>query len=634
MRGIVVSIVVLYSAVSFSSSQCRYFYGPAKRELKLISFALDSHVQRKEITDDLARRSINRFLKIMEPLNFIFLKSEIKNFQELPKPKLEEFKKELTESETREFHEFVQRVAGSRISILASKLLSKKSVRDEIEKRMEHYEKDYDQMLKPAERPDTLAQLESNFIDYMARRASYYKNEGNGALTTRQALVMAIRYFRQELMNNSYLYNNSMLPSLIVKSFVDSLDAHSGLVMGREYQEYAQMFGAEQVGIGAVLSGNFKGYEIIKVNPDSGADRAKLQAGDIITHIKVTEERNALFAPHLQSQKKEWLPIRSLDMTNVIRHLVSGEPQTTLDLKILRDGKTLDFRVERYTIKRSESLLHSHMYSTSDGNVAYVKLDSFYENAGDHVIKMIRDLKFQKAKGLILDLRWNGGGSVPEFQKILGIFVKKGPALVAQDAEGRTHALPIKEDMTYLSSLWDGPLIVLVNKGSASASEALSGALKDYGRAVIIGEDTSTYGKGSMQDIVPISQSMILKVTGHLFSSPNGGHRQFDGVAPDIIIENPNKYNFARERDLDNVIPPPSLEPTFLLENRNSFIKDKPRLVEFMETALRDYKESAADTSLPATSKSETGKGQSVDKVLDKTVFLMSRWISGRNVPK
>lgn len=120
-------------------------------------------------------------------------------------------------------------------------------------------------------------------------------------------------------------------------------------------------------------------------------------------------------------------------------------------------------------------------------------------------------------------------------------FVKKGPAMVIKSSNGTTEVLPIiTNNRSEQPLLWNKPLIVLVDRQSASASEALSGALKDYDRALIIGENDSTFGKGSMQQMVPFGQDLTVKITGHLFASPSGGHRQFDGIKPDIIIAKAN----------------------------------------------------------------------------------------------
>lgn len=616
MKNLTLSLFLSLSVTSIASPLCLYHYGPQKTELRLIYSALTYHVEKKELSEELTRHSIKNFLEIMDPFKFIFTKEEVQNFLDISKEDLTAMRKELTSSPSRNFHAYIQKLASERLYNFITAFNKNKDIRSEVEKRIELYEVNPQLLSDLSQRPESFDQSISQFFDYMAAQALKNKKISSQKMSTRESLVMAIRDFREEVIENSYLYQNPQLPFLISKSFIDALDAHSSLLMGPENHEMInRLFRSEFAGLGIGITPNMKGLQIEEVSPGYGAEKAGLQKNDIITHIKVTEKQKENFYLPLDSKNQSWLPIRALSKGRVIDELLLGNPNSFAEIRILREGRPLEVKVQRFTISKSETSLHSKLYSTPQGNVAYVKLDIFYNRAGDHIAKLIKNLKKQRAEGLVLDLRFNGGGSVMEFQKILGLFVKEGPAMITKSSNGDTTVLPIiKEETHPLFPLWNKPVIVLVNKYSASASEALSGALKDYDRAIIIGEDASTYGKGSMQSVRPLGDMATAKITEQLFSSPAGGHKQFDGVKPDILIEGPSKKNFAFERDLENAIKP--YRSSDQLQNSNPFIENKKQLIKKLNKTLKTYR-----------NQDQTSE-KIEDETLAKSVFLMSEWMS------
>lgn len=568
------------------------------------------------LTEDLLRRSVKNYIETMDPFKFLLTKEDVKNFQELSPENLARFKKELTSSENRNFHTNIQRMVREKLKSFITIFNTNKEVRDEVERRIELYQENPQLKSNLSEHPENYDQSASQFLDYMASQALFHKRTASEKLSTHEALIMAIRSFRQEVSEHEFLYEQDNLPFLISKSVIDSLDAHSSLLMGPENRDMQnRLFKPEFIGLGFVINSSMKGLIVEEVLPDFGAEKAGLKKGDILTHIKTTEEQRALFAQPLTTKGQNWLPLRSLGQNKVIDHLLQGAPNSFAEIRVLREGRSFEVKVQRFTISKSETALHSQTYSTPHGKVAHIKLDLFYQQAGEHILKLIKDLKKQSTQGIILDLRYNGGGSVPEFQKILGLFVKEGPAMVTKSSDGSTEVLPIiKEETHPLFPLWNKPLIVLVNKYSASASEALSGALKDYDRAIIIGTDSSTYGKGSMQSIYTLTEMASTKITQQLFSSPAGGHKQFDGVKPDIVIKGSEDKDFAFERDLENAIKPYSVSN--LLQNPNPFIDNKKQLVKDLKKALKQYR-----------NQDQTSE-KIEDETLAKSVFLMNEWMS------
>jgi carboxyl-terminal processing protease len=186
------------------------------------------------------------------------------------------------------------------------------------------------------------------------------------------------------------------------------------------------------------------------------------------------------------------------------------------------------------------------------------------------VALLIKKMKEQDVRGIILDLRRNGGGSLEEAIKLTGLFIKEGPVVQVKGPEGD----PIVDSDTDPSVLWDGPLVVLTSRFSASASEIVAAALQDYGRALIVG-DSSTHGKGTVQSLSQLKPYLrmanmnttndpgALKFTIRKFYRASGGSTQFKGVVPDIVL--PSVLNYSKdigEASLDYALPWDTIEPT------------------------------------------------------------------------
>ena len=221
-----------------------------------------------------------------------------------------------------------------------------------------------------------------------------------------------------------------------------------------------------------------------------------------------------------------------------------------------------------------DSAAKAKVYSVTTGAgkrlVGVITLPSFYEDAdalqkgekdyrsaARDVARLLVDLKAQKVDGLLIDLRYNGGGSLREAVNLTGMFVGKGPVVQTRNAKGD---ITVEKD-TDASLAWDGPLGVLINRGSASASEIFAAAIQDYGRGVIIGE--GSFGKGTVQTIASLDQIAKnptpvfgeLKMTIAQFFRVNGGTTQLRGVTPDILYPQTGDDTQFGESSFDNALP-------------------------------------------------------------------------------
>ena len=284
-------------------------------------------------------------------------------------------------------------------------------------------------------------------------------------------------------------------------------------------QEYDNAMG-NYVGIGIYMVVNYKEGTITVVEPMKGspAEAVGMQEGDLITKVEgetVTPEN-----------------------VNTMSNKIKGEEGTKVKLEITRDGKTQDVEVERKKIEVSH--IESKML---ENNIAYIQILDFDGGTAKEFKKNYEDLKSKGATSLIIDIRSNGGGVVDEAIDILEMICEKNSTLLIEtDKDGNETVTKSKED-----PIIDVPIVVLVNGESASASEILAGALKDNGKAKIIG--TTTYGKGVIQTLYQLTDGSGLKMTTAEYCTPNKNKINKIGIEPDITIELPGNITELTEEN-------------------------------------------------------------------------------------
>jgi len=249
---------------------------------------------------------------------------------------------------------------------------------------------------------------------------------------------------------------------------------------------------------------------IIVINPIDGSPAAEqgIQSGDIIT--KVDGE-----------------PCKGEDIT-LVSNKIKGEEGTTVDLELIRGEQTIE-----KTITRRKVVIQDVISKVLDNNIGYIQLISFDEMSSENFEKAYNDLKSKGIKKLIIDIRDNGGGIVSDATDIAGLFVPKGNTLmITEDKNGNKQVTKSERDNNNTMKV-----VLLVNGNSASASEILTGALKDNKAATIVGE--TTFGKGVMQEIFPIETGGAMKITIQEFKTPNGDTINKVGIKPDVEVLQP-----------------------------------------------------------------------------------------------
>ncbi len=297
-----------------------------------------------------------------------------------------------------------------------------------------------------------------------------------------------------------------------LNGMVSALDPFSSFFPPEKYKEFMEETEGEFGGIGIEISME-KGRPIV-VAPIEGtpAYKAGLRAGDII--IAVNGEDT--FGKTL------------LDIVKQIR----GKPGTKVKLTIMRKGADKPFTVE---ITRAVIKIESVKY-TKYGDIGYVKLTQFQHYTSKDLKKAVKDLLSQHVRGFIIDLRNNPGGLLSEAVKVSDIFLPEGKLVVYTKGRRDEEKYYAKEKPTVPTYL---PVVVLINKGSASASEIVTGALQDYHRATIVGE--KSFGKASVQNIIPLEDGSALKLTVAYYYTPKGRLIHKKGIEPDVKVTMDNK---------------------------------------------------------------------------------------------
>ncbi|MGE0568625.1 MAG: carboxy terminal-processing peptidase [Bacteroidia bacterium] len=331
-------------------------------------------------------------------------------------------------------------------------------------------------------------------------------------------------------------------------------DPHTEYFAPREKKKFDQVMSGQFEGIGARLQsrdGQLKVTEIIVGSPCF--KQGDLKAGDEI--IKVAQG------------KEEPVDVTNMDIDDAIE-LIKGKKGTEVRLTVKRpDGSKKVIPIIRDVVEMDETFAKSVLLKNKS-DVGYIYLPSFYTDftrSGAHkcatdVRHEILKLKELGVKSLILDLRNNGGGSLQEVVEMAGLFFKKGPVVQIKD---KSENVRIMEDYDP-SVIWEGPLAIMVNHGSASASEILAAAMQDYKRGIIVG--TNTFGKGTVQSFLNLDYYLLpqfdsikpigqVKVTQQKFYRINGGSTQLKGVSPDISFPDPYSMIELGERQLDNPMP-------------------------------------------------------------------------------
>lgn len=353
-----------------------------------------------------------------------------------------------------------------------------------------------------------------------------------------------------------FRFNDEERFNLYINTITAYMDPHSDYFPPVEKRSFDEQMSGRFFGIGASLKsedGNIKIGTLLTGSP--AWKSGEIQANDIIMKVA---QGNA-----------EPVELTGLDVEDAVK-LIRGTKGTEVKLTLKKvDGTVKVVSLIRDEIVQDEVYVRSAIETINDKEkVGYIYLPDFYADyekpngarCAVDVAREVQKLKAEGVNGIVIDLRNNGGGYLSEVVQMVGLFIPDGPVVQVKDKEGKPTVLRDEDK----SVIYTGPLAVMINEFSASASEIFAAAIQDYGRGVIIGS-SSTYGKGTVQRNIPFGKPLdffsgrteygAIKLTLQKFYRINGGSTQLKGVTPDVVIPDEYEYLKFREKDNDNALP-------------------------------------------------------------------------------
>jgi carboxyl-terminal processing protease len=395
------------------------------------------------------------------------------------------------------------------------------------------------------------ASLEKKFLDDLEKK----KNE---APKTYQDLEKDARESTLKSLNDYFNFikelNRNDWFSVYINSIATRFDPHTSYFAPEEKERFDVGISGKLEGIGARLQKKNDFTEISELISGGPAWRGKeLEAGDVI--LKVAQGAG------------EPADVVGMRLDDVVKK-IKGPKGTEVRLTTKKtDGTIKVITIIRDEVEIEETYVKSSIIEKNGLKYGVINLPKFYINfedknsrdAGKDVALEVERLKKEGIQGIIMDVRDNGGGSLKTVVDIAGLFIDKGPIVQIKSAEGKKEVLYDRDEKIE----WDGPLVIMINGFSASASEILAAAIQDYKRGIIIGSKQS-YGKGTVQNVIDLNQFVrgsdmgdlgALKTTTQKFYRINGGSTQLEGVKSDIVM--PDRYEYLKmgERDVDNAMP-------------------------------------------------------------------------------
>ena len=350
-------------------------------------------------------------------------------------------------------------------------------------------------------------------------------------------------------------FNDEERFNTYINAIANTMDPHTDYFPPVEKRAFDESMSNRFYGIGAQLGEQDGTVKIVNIMAGGPAwKQGELMANDVI--LKVAQGAG------------EPVDIAGYEVTDAVK-LIRGTLGSEVRLTVKKeDGTIKTISIIREKINQDESAVRSAIVNEGGNKIGYIYLPDFYANfedaegarCSDDVAAELEKLKKENVKGIVMDLRFNGGGSLQEVVNMVGLFIPQGPVVQVKDKEGRS--LPLYDKNPTVQ--YDGPLVVMVNEGSASASEIFAAAIQDYKRGLVVGS-TSTFGKGTVQRNLMLGnqldyfntdkQNGAVKLTLQKFYRINGGSTQLKGVVPDVVVPDQYEYLKIREKHMPHALP-------------------------------------------------------------------------------
>lgn len=521
------------------------------------------HLRQRDMDVPFMKRMMKEFVNGLDPAKNFYLKDEAEALYNIPDEELIKIRDAALDGDFTHFRDIVKTFMETHIGrdealyagldkrIEEVKAILKEADKEKAEKKADESapgtekkddkaESDTDvedelEKIKWNERPATHADREKRLMKVL----SAYFGINKTYLSENDAFTLAVQTVREEREKWKRKKLDDETPKLFLKSFMDAMDPHTDYFDAEEDEEFTDRLERSFAGIGVQIRPCPLGAQIEEVLKGGPADKSKkFGKGDQI--IAVDE-----------------FTLAGLPINKIVKR-IKGKIGTEVKLTVLKreTKQTEQIVLKRDTIELAEMRVKGKKYDTEAGPIGLVSVQTFYRGVHRDVRDRIRELgKDKPLVGVVLDLRGNHGGYLEEAVGLAGLFIEDGPIVGEKDGQNK---IDWKFDPDS-NAEYGGPLVVLVNQFSASASEIVAGTLRDYGRAVVVGP-TQTFGKGTVQRVIPLGTLNLpgeIKITTHQYFLAGGNSVQLKGVEPDVTIPGMklDKDDGMLEASVENAIP-------------------------------------------------------------------------------
>ncbi|MHB0956566.1 MAG: carboxy terminal-processing peptidase [Pirellulaceae bacterium] len=522
------------------------------------------HLSRQPLNDEISRRAFKLFLEGLDPLKTYFYQSDIDEFKQYETKLDDMLQQSNTSFANLVFQRFLQRVDERVVMI------------DDLLKQDFDFTKDEEMVTEPdlLQYPRDEAEARERWrqrieYDLLVARNEKPKDEGQApkdpAQLDKEAREKLSKRYHNFARRMKQFDNNELL-EMYLTSITSSYDPHTSYMSPNTLDNFRIALQLKLEGIGAQLQDQDGKTVVAKVVPGGAAEKhGKLKKDDQIISVG-------------QGDSSETVDILGMKLNDVVQ-LIRGDAGTVVRLGVIPAGtnEAVTYEITRAKIELEDEAAHGEVFevgSKPDGSpvkVGVVDLPSFYQDmqaaqdgaknfrsATTDVRKILENFKTQGVDAVVLDLRRNGGGSLVEAVDLTGLFIDEGPIVQVM---GFNNRIEVHSDEVR-GVAWEGPLVVVISKFSASASEILAGAIQDYQRGLVVG-DEATHGKGTVQSLRYLGEIVggpyppnlgALKITVQQFFRPNGESTQMRGVLSDIVLPSITNFMDVGESDLDYAI--------------------------------------------------------------------------------
>ena len=545
-----VSILIAFASCSFTSKS---FDDPDKDKLlmQLITYLLEEgHFEPKDINDTFSEGVYTSFLNQVDPFKNYFYQSDIDEFEQF----ITEIDDQILNHDVHFFNVVYERLL---IRIENSREVYKQVLGTPFDYDLEEtfnteYESKPYATSKSEMKDNWRKQLKfstlSNYHDLVTDDEETKKSNSELEVEARASTLKSLNEsasYMDDLRRDDWL-------SMYINAIAEEFDPHTFYFAPQDKDRFDAQMSGKYEGIGARLQKKMDIITITEVISGGSAWRQnKLEVGDAILEVRQEEEIEAV-------------NVVGMRLDDAVK-LIKGPKGTNVILTLKKvDGTIEDLSIPRDEIELEETYAKSTIVEKEGTTFGVINLPKFYidfedynsRNAATDVKKEIERLKAEGMQGLVLDLRNNGGGSLKTVVDMGGLFIKEGPIVQVRSTGEEKEVLKDSDQ----SIEWEGPLVILVNELSASASEILAAAMQDYKRAIVIGSK-QTYGKGTVQNIIDLNRMIrsntngdmgAFKFTTQKYYRINGGSTQLEGVKSDVVV--PDRYSYIEigEKDQDN----------------------------------------------------------------------------------